>query len=134
MPEPDLRVLENAYQALNAGDAQAALHVLDADAEWHESSYIPDTGVYRGRAAIGAWLREFLESWEEFHQEVEEMFDAGDRVVLFLHLVAKGKLSGAIVDARYAHVWTMRNGKGTRVDGYVNREEALEAAREAVNP
>ena len=134
MSEADLRALEKAYEALNAGNAQAALDVLDADAEWHESPYIPDTGVYHGRAEIGAWLGEFLESWEEFHQEVEEVVDAGDRAVLFLHLVARGRLSGATVDARYAHVWTMRNGKGVRVDGYVDRDEALEAARERVKP
>jgi len=134
MSESDLRAIENAYQALNAGNAQAALDALDPDAEWHESADIPETGVYHGRDAIGAWLREFLESWDEFRQEVVEMFDAGDRVVVFLRLVAKGKLSGATVDARYAHVWTMRNGKGIRVDGYVNRDEALEAAREPVKP
>ena len=31
------------------------------------------------------------------------------------------------MDARYAHVWTMRDGLGARVDAYYERDRALAA-------
>ena len=45
-------------------------------------------------------------------------------------MAAKGKGSGIEVEARYAHVWTMRDGKGVRVDAYADRDAALEALQQ----
>lgn len=127
MTPNDVDVLRSAYEALNDGDCRAAVDVLSSDAEWHESSELPDTGTYRGRETIEAFLNEFLESWDRFEQEVEDSRAASGAVLLFLHLSATGKGSGAAVDARYAHLWTMRNGKGVRVDAYYDRDQAIEA-------
>jgi ketosteroid isomerase-like protein len=46
-------------------------------------------------------------------------------VFLFLSVRAVGKGSGILVEARYAHVWTMRDGRGVRVDAYEDSAEAL---------
>jgi uncharacterized protein len=127
-----VEILNGAYEALNRGDAAAALDVLAPEVEWHESGALPEHDVYRGREEVGRLLREFLAPWDDFRQEVEEVRAAGDRVALFLHLIAEGRTSGARVDARYAHVWTMRQGKAVRVDAYYDREEALAAL--ASNP
>ena len=61
-----------SYEALNRRDIDAAMEALAEDAEWHESEVLPDTGVYRGREAIRAFLTEFLDSWERFHQTIED--------------------------------------------------------------
>jgi ketosteroid isomerase-like protein len=44
-------------------------------------------------------------------------------------MVGQGKGSGIRVEARYAHLWTMRQGRGVRIDTYTDRNEALEALR-----
>lgn len=118
-----------SYEALNRGDVQGAMEALAEDAEWHESEVLPDTGVYRGRAAIREFLTDFLASWERFHQTVEEARHEGDRVAVVIHFQARGRGSTAEVDARYAHVWTMRGGVGARVDAFYERDEALAAIR-----
>ena len=66
-----------SYEALNRHDIDAAMEALAEDAEWHESEVLPDTGVYRGRDAIRAFLTDFLDSWERFHQTVEEVRQEG---------------------------------------------------------
>jgi ketosteroid isomerase-like protein len=38
---------------------------------------------------------------------------------------AIGRDSGAEVNARYAHLWTLRDGRGGEVDAYYDREKAL---------
>ncbi len=42
-----------------------------------------------------------------------------------LHRDAVGRESGAEVSARYAHVWTLRDGLGARVEAYYDSEAAL---------
>ena len=39
-----------------------------------------------------------------------------------------GSRDGMELETAAAHVWTMRNGIGTRLDVYVDRERALRAA------
>lgn len=114
-----------SYEALNRGDMEGAMDALAEDAEWHESEVLPDTGVYRGRAAIREFLTDFLASWERFHQTVEEARHEGDRVAVVIHFQARGRGSTAEVDARYAHVWTIADGRGIRVDAFYDPAEAL---------
>lgn len=126
MPAADPRELVLAsYEALNRGEVEGAIDALAEDAEWHESEVLPDTGVYRGRAAIREFLTDFLASWERFHQTVEEARHEGDRVAVVIHLQARGRGSTAEVDARYAHVWTIADGRGIRVDAFYEPAEAL---------
>ena len=123
----DADTVRGSYEALNRGDVEAAINALDEEAEWHESEALPDTGVYRGREAIRAFLLDFLGSWQSFQQEVEDAREAHGRVCALIHLKARGRGSQAEVDARYAHLWTMREGLGVRVDAYYERADALAA-------
>jgi len=124
-------VVRASYEAVNRGDVEAAMAALAPDAEWHESGVLPEPDVHRGREAIAAFLTEFLAQWESFEQEIVEVREAGDKVGVFIHLTATGRGSSAQVDARYAHLWTMRDGVGVRVDAYYERENALAALASA---
>jgi ketosteroid isomerase-like protein len=130
----DVQILRNAYEALNRGEVARALDVLGPDAEWSEHSDLPDAATYRGRVSIQNFLESFLESWEDFHQETEDVIDAGERVAVLLRLEARGRGSGIEVEARYAHVWTMHDGKGVRIDAYGDRELALASLRADATP
>jgi ketosteroid isomerase-like protein len=123
----NVEILRDAYGALNRGDIDRALNVLVQDAEWQEHSELPEADFYRGREVIRAFLVGYLDSWDEFRQETEELIDSGDRVAVVLRMAARGKGSGIEVEARYAHLWTMRDGRGVRVDAYADPNAALEA-------
>jgi uncharacterized protein len=123
----DVDTLRNAYEALNHGDIESALAVLDEEAEWSEHSDLPEAGTYRGREAIRTFLESFLESWQDFQQETEELIAGESCVLVMLRSRVRGKGSGIAVEARYAHLWTMADGRGVRVDAYLDRDEALRA-------
>jgi ketosteroid isomerase-like protein len=125
----DVEIIRIAYEALNNGDIEGAMAALDEDAEWTEHSDIPEAGVYRGREAIRAFLMQFLESWQQFHQETEELIAGESCVLIMLRSRQRGKGSGIDVEAKYAHLWTMKDGRGVRVDAYFDRNEALRALR-----
>jgi ketosteroid isomerase-like protein len=62
------------------------------------------------------------------HFEYSEIHDLGDRVVAIGHIRTRGKASGAETVSPYANVADVRNGKGVRIRGYLEPEQALEEA------
>jgi ketosteroid isomerase-like protein len=127
----DVQRVESSYEALNRRDIAGTVGVLHNEARWVEHSDLPEAGTYEGVASIRSFLEQFLESWMDFHQEIEDRIVRGPWVLLFIHLEARGQGSGIEVDSRYAHLWEISDGKGTRVDAYYDREQALAALRAA---
>jgi uncharacterized protein len=122
--QAEVETVRGSYEALNRGDVEAALEALDPDAVWRDSPELPGSGEFRGRGALRRFLEDFLAEWRDFHQEIEETVVAGERVGLVIRLTAIGRSSGIGVDTRYAHVWTMRGGRGVRVDAYRDPDAA----------
>ena len=126
-----VELLKGSYAALNRRDIDGTLEVLDADAKWVEHSDLPEAGSYEGRETIRAFLEQFLDSWDEFDQQIEEVHTDEDCVLLFIRLTASGRGSGIDVQSRYAHLWIMRDDRAVRVDAYYDRDSALAALRAA---
>jgi uncharacterized protein len=122
--------IRDSYASLNRGDVEGALAALHPDAVWHESSQLPGGDRFEGRDQIEEFLTSFLEQWQVFHQQVESTVASGDRVCVLIHLTAVGRESGVSVDARYAHLWTLRDGLGVAVDAYYDPERALAEVRD----
>ena len=72
------------------------------------------------------WL-EWLEPWESYRAEIEDVVDAGDQAVVLVRNYGRRKGSDAEVPVRAAAVWTVRDGEIARADFYADRAEALEA-------
>jgi uncharacterized protein len=123
----DVERVESSYAALNRRDIDGTVSVLHDDAKWVEHSDLPEAGTYEGVPTIRSFLEGFLESWDDFRQEIEDRMVRGRHVLLFIQLEAEGKGSGIEVKSRYAHLWRLRDGKGARVDAYYDRDEALAA-------
>jgi ketosteroid isomerase-like protein len=84
--------------------------------------------VYEGRDAAVAFFRDWHDSWEDFFIEVEEFFDTGDQVVVFLRQRGQGRISGIAIDQRPAVVVRLKGGQIIDWTTYVDRAQALEAA------
>jgi ketosteroid isomerase-like protein len=107
------------------------LRELDPEVEWRPA--LPgllgaETPVYRGHEGIGEMLRDLYEVLDLIHFEYTEVRDLGDRVVAIGHIRTRGKASGAETEAPYVNVAEIENGKGIRIRGYLNLDEALDAA------
>jgi ketosteroid isomerase-like protein len=51
-----------------------------------------------------------------------------EKVVVVVRSEARGRLSGAEVGGRVAHLWTLRDGKVVRLQLFRSREAAIDAA------
>jgi ketosteroid isomerase-like protein len=68
--------------------------------------------------------------WDEFdnpHVELHELIVVGDRVLISATFRGRGKQSGAETSWDVWGVWTVRDGRIVRWEGFADREEALEA-------
>lgn len=120
--------MRNAIDAFGRG-IDAAFEFVDADIDYRAIEGAPDdVGVLRGHDAYRHHLEQWMETFDDFRAELEELMDAGDRVVAVQRLTARMKGSEADVSLRYAVVYTVRDGKIDRIREYATREEALEAA------
>jgi uncharacterized protein len=73
------------------------------------------------------WVVDWRREWSGYALSVERIEDLGDQVLTIERNRATGKRSGVSVDMHTASVWTLRDGKVTRWQGYRTEAEALEA-------
>lgn len=123
------QLIQDMYGAFTRGDVQAVLGVYDAQMIWEaaENSPYGDRSPYVGSEAIlqGVFAR-IGEEWEGFMVGVEEIINAGDRVIALGHYRGTYKVTGQPINAQFAHVWTVTNDKVTRFQQYA---DTLQLAR-----
>ena len=73
-----------------------------------------------------AW-RDWLVRWASYRVDIDDLLDAGDRVVVMHTDYAQPKPGAPEVVRRRAAVWTVRGGRVTHVDFYPQRAEAMKA-------
>lgn len=99
--------------------------MFDPDVEVVWGAAIPGVGTYHGLAGLEQGVREFLAAWETIAWEADEITEVGDRVLVLATARGRGAGSGLELETEFAHVWTMRDGKATRLVAYTDRAEAL---------
>jgi ketosteroid isomerase-like protein len=139
MGEENVRMVRESYTppgAAGTGSSGGKIEQRALFAAWAErtgpntefdfTAAYPDRPVMRGIDEV----RRFREEgpWEELSFQPERYLDVDDERVLVLVLVhARGKGSGALVELRNAHEFTIREGALVRFKVYSDRGEALEA-------
>src|SRR5262245_41522434 len=73
------------------------------------------------------WL-DWLAPWARFRVELADVRDFGDRVLTLVTLHGRLEESSAEVRLDAGSVWTLRDGRIIRFEGYPTRAEALNAA------
>jgi ketosteroid isomerase-like protein len=122
----EVEALERGYAALNRGDLSMVLDLLDPDIEWHEPAPSPDAGEHHGRDSFERFFRGWLESFEGFRVEPEQVVERGDDLVVVVRQTGTGRASGLRVETRLAHVWTVANGKAIRWEAVADPDSALD--------
>lgn len=102
--------------------------MLHPEIEWEEGPGAPEAGVHRGREGFETFLKAWLDSFEGFRIEPEEIVVDADRLIALVHQSGTGRTSGIPVEARIAHVWTVRDGQAVRWQSFSSQQEALAGA------
>jgi ketosteroid isomerase-like protein len=92
-------------------------------------SNLPDNETWRSKGEVQEGLQGFMESWSDLQADVQDLIDAGDRVVALVRFRGRSSVTGLALQgmAVDAAVWTVRRGKLVKVEMYGGVDEALEA-------
>jgi hypothetical protein len=126
--QENVDVVRRIYQAWEIDMTPEQSGLLDPDVEWVNPPEAVEPGTRKGIGAFTAAAEAVSDTFEEARVDIEEFFDAGDRVVVIATLRGRGRGSGADVERRQGYVWTLRDGKAIRFQWFNSAEQALEAA------
>jgi ketosteroid isomerase-like protein len=134
MSQENVEVVRRAFETFNRGGVDACISegLWSPEVVWDVTpSGIPGLGTYRGLEEV---KRFFEDEWfsafpfEEWEIKLEEVIDAGDRVVGMSRQHGRGASSGVAAELELAQVATLRDGQVVRIDNYLDRAKALKAA------
>jgi len=130
MSQENVEIVRRSYEATLRGEWEQAAQLLDPDVELHGTvGGLSEGSVARGLEQIRQeFEQEDSEAWDERRLEAERFIDGGDRVVVFLHEFRRGRGSGVELETDTAVVCEVRDGRVIRIQGYMDRASALEAA------
>jgi ketosteroid isomerase-like protein len=128
MSENNVQIAQSSYEAFARGDLQAVLDCFHTDVEWHAAEGLPFGGVHKGRDAVardvfGALMTLF----DGFSLTQERIIDGGDYVVVLGRYGATARQTGKPLDAAFAHVWELEDGRLKRYYHYTDTVKFQEA-------
>src|SRR5262249_38150039 len=107
-----IALIRNLYAAM--GDVNSFKSLLADDAEWDITEGFPKGGVYRGLSETVSDFLPFVPDFNELYAKGDEYFEPGDHVIVLGHYFGVWKI-GRKVKSRFAHFWTIRDGKVGRL-------------------
>jgi ketosteroid isomerase-like protein len=127
MSQENVELVRSIYEPWGRGDFSSA-EWADPEIEFVTHAG-PASGSWKGLAAMAEAWRAFLGAWEDYHTEVDEYLELdGERVLVLLHLIGRGKASGVELGemrTKAANLFHVRGGKVTRLVLYQDRERGL---------
>jgi ketosteroid isomerase-like protein len=92
------------------GNPNIVKTVLAPDVRWEVVEGFPHSGIYQGLNGVSDFFKRLSGDFEDWHTEPSEFFETGDHVVAIGTYSARAKATGKTFKARFAHLWTMRDG------------------------
>jgi ketosteroid isomerase-like protein len=128
MSESNVAVVERVYAAFARGDGAAVMASMDPGIVWNEAENFPyaDRNPYVGPAAVaeGIFFRLGTE-WDGFQAVPAEFLDAGDTVVVKGRYRGTHRATNGLLDAQFAHFWSLRDGKVVAFQQYTDTAQAV---------
>jgi ketosteroid isomerase-like protein len=137
MSQENVDIVRRLFDAFNAfmqdelsSEAYAELFDPQIELHWRDQRTYPDTPQHlRGAPDFLAFAEQYRGGWLDLVQEPLEIIEASDgRVLVFTRQSGRGRESGVPIEIHFFQLWTIRDGRGGKVEYFRHREDALEAA------
>ena len=103
MSEQNVETVKKGYEAFSAGDVETVMSQFDDRIEWVQPGESAISGIYRGKAEFGEYLRQLAE--KAVGVRALRFVADGDTVVAFTEVTAGSEMG------EDADVYTVRDGK-----------------------
>lgn len=127
--QENVALIRKMYAAFSAGDVQTLLDNIADTAEW--INHGPESIPYAGRRSGKKQIREFFEAIGDTTMGAKvtpgDFVASGDNVAVTGRYTARVRNTGSDIDTPVAHLFTLRNGKVTRWEGYSDTAHVADA-------
>jgi ketosteroid isomerase-like protein len=130
MSRENVEIVRRWWAGFNE-DGMPPLALCDEEIEIRMPPDFPVRGLYAGHDGVRRWRDQVFDIFDNAQVEPEDIVDVhgdGETVLMLLRALGTASYTGIVVDYEWAAIWTIRDGKLLRAQGYLNRAEALEAA------
>jgi ketosteroid isomerase-like protein len=124
--QENVEVVRRSNGALESGDISAAMRAVHPELVTHR--VYPDGRTFHGREGFLDAVADWVESFAEYGFTAEQYLDAGDRVVVRFRQWGLGETSSIAVEGPVWVLYTLAEGRITRLDIYNDEGQALDAA------
>jgi ketosteroid isomerase-like protein len=124
----NVEIVQRGYEQF-AATRRFVAELAGPDFVWDMSNFRgwPEQQTYEGVEGAEAFLSEWVAAWDQWEIEAEAFHDAGDKVVAIMRQRGRSKATGTPADMHFAQVWTLEEGKRTRMEMYSDPNDALKA-------
>jgi ketosteroid isomerase-like protein len=126
MSEENVEVVRRSFEAFSRGGPDAMADLFSDDVITYRAD--PDGASFDGRAGFRAAAADWTEDFVEWQLLPREFTDLGERVLVRVRQLARGRSSGVRVDEDYWFLFELAGSKVSKLSFYSQRSEALQAA------
>jgi ketosteroid isomerase-like protein len=122
---PNADLVRRAILAINRGDEEAFLALLDEGVEWHSATVgLVPASTWRGRDEVLRGRHEAEADGRHVHTTLQELRTSGDHVLVLGVVTSETPHRGRMM-LPIAWIWSVRDGKVVRVESFAGRQRAL---------
>jgi ketosteroid isomerase-like protein len=130
MSEENVEIVRAQYASFQAlgegGDVRSHfLRFFASDAEYWP---VEEIDAICGHDALIRYTERWLDAWESYRDQVDEIIDGSELVVGAVTVHGRGRGSGVQIAQTMFHVFEIRDAKIAQLREYLDRGRALEAA------
>jgi ketosteroid isomerase-like protein len=132
--QPDnLAIVKTMYDDFGKGNVPGVLAVIDPKAEWFEAEnfiYWEGKPFIGPNAIVNGVFAKIGGEWDYWKLEDLQLFQMTNGMVLGTgRYQAKYKKNGAVIDAQFAHVFTLKDRKVIKFQQYTDTKQVSEAIK-----
>lgn len=133
MTDSPVAIVQGLYDAFRRGDIPGLVGAFAPAIEWREA----DGGPYAaGNPYVGAdailqrVLGPIAGEWQDFSARPDDFVGSGETVVVIGTYGGRHAATGRALQARFAHIWRVRDGKVVNFEQITDNKKWLDAARQ----
>jgi len=135
MSNKNIELIKSIYDRFNNRNYEAVLRNISEDFKWiaADNSPLADQSPYHGIDAVRDGVFARIEAgFSKLTVQIDEIFGAGDKVVVLGYYEGVFAGSGKLLHAQLAHIWTVSDDKAAKFQQYVDTYKIAESSKAAV--
>ena len=128
--QTNVELIRATYEGAPADNARHLAALFTPETSWTEAAGFPYAGTYVGPEAITQNVFKRLSSeWLDYNASAEHFVSDGADVVVLGVYSGTYRATGRFMKARFAHHWTLDDGKVVSFEQYVDSHKVWQAIK-----